>query len=93
MPPFPGGGPPPPPPPPPPGGGVPPPPPLPGGGPPPPPPPPGMGAPPPPFPGMGPRMPFGSSAHVLPPGVAPKKKYKQDVQLKRANWNKVCAVS
>ncbi|XP_027043261.1 protein diaphanous homolog 1-like [Pocillopora damicornis] len=55
----------------------------------PPPPPPGMGAPPPPFPGMGPRMPFGSSAHVLPPGVAPKKKYKQDVQLKRANWNKI----
>lgn len=89
LPPFPGGGPPPPPPPPPPGGGVPPPPPFPGGGPPPPPPPPGMGAPPPPFPGMGPRPPFGSPVPVLPPGVAPKKKYKQDVQLKRANWNKI----
>ena len=101
-PPPPGGAPPPPPPPPPPGGGVPPPPPLPGGGPPPPPPPPGGGPPPPPPPpgmggpprppGMGgPPMPFGSPVPVLPPGVSAKKKYKPDVQLKRANWTKVSA--
>lgn len=89
-PPGPGGGPPPPPPPPFPGGGPPPPPPPPGGGPPPPPPPPGGGPPPPPFPGMGPRPPFGSPMMpVLPPGVLPKKKYKHEIQTKRANWNKI----
>ncbi|CAB1325290.1 unnamed protein product [Coregonus sp. 'balchen'] len=66
----------------------PPPPPLPGmaGMPPPPPPPPGMGMPPPP-PGMG-----GWGAPVPPPlpfGLAPKKEYKPEVQLKRANWSKI----
>ncbi|XP_041710046.1 protein diaphanous homolog 1 isoform X3 [Coregonus clupeaformis] len=66
----------------------PPPPPLPGGPgmPPPPPPAPGMGMPPPP-PGMG-----GWGAPVPPPlpfGLAPKKEYKPEVQLKRANWSKI----
>ncbi|XP_078683942.1 protein diaphanous homolog 2-like isoform X1 [Branchiostoma floridae x Branchiostoma belcheri] len=75
----------PPPPPPPPGGAPPPPPPPPGGGPPPPPPPPGMGPPPPP--GAPPMM--GSPAMQLPPGMQPKKKYKPEVTMKRANWNKL----
>ncbi|NXD10889.1 DIAP1 protein, partial [Nothocercus nigrocapillus] len=68
-------------------GGIPPPPPPPGG---PgiPPPPPGMGAPPPPpaFGGWGP-----CAAPVLPYGLAPKKAYKPDVQLRRANWSKIVA--
>uniref|UniRef100_A0A671UA95 Diaphanous related formin 1 n=1 Tax=Sparus aurata TaxID=8175 RepID=A0A671UA95_SPAAU len=75
--------------------GPPPPPPLPGMGPPPPPPPPGFpGAPPPPpvfgmppMPGMG-----GWGAPVppqLPHGLQPKKEYKPEVQLKRANWRKI----
>ncbi|XP_038849865.1 protein diaphanous homolog 1 isoform X1 [Salvelinus namaycush] len=77
------------PPPPPPLPGMPgPPPPLPGGPgmPPPPPPAPGMGMPPPP-PGMG-----GWGAPVPPPlpfGLSPKKEYKPEVQLKRANWSKI----
>uniref|UniRef100_A0A8K9Y1Z1 Diaphanous related formin 1 n=1 Tax=Oncorhynchus mykiss TaxID=8022 RepID=A0A8K9Y1Z1_ONCMY len=67
----------------------PPPPPLPGmaGLPPPPPPPPGGGGMPPPPPGMG-----GWGASVPPPlpfGLAPKKEYKPEVQLKRANWSKI----
>uniref|UniRef100_A0AAZ3RZX2 Diaphanous related formin 1 n=1 Tax=Oncorhynchus tshawytscha TaxID=74940 RepID=A0AAZ3RZX2_ONCTS len=67
----------------------PPPPPLPGmaGMPPPPPPPPGMAGMPPPPPGMG-----GWGASVPPPlpfGLAPKKEYKPEVQLKRANWSKI----
>ncbi|XP_007519043.1 protein diaphanous homolog 1 isoform X2 [Erinaceus europaeus] len=76
----------PPPPPPLPGGpGIPPPPPFPGG---PgiPPPPPGMGMPPPP--------PFGfgvPAAPVLPFGLAPKKLYKPEVQLRRPNWSKFVA--
>ncbi|XP_041122217.1 protein diaphanous homolog 1-like isoform X3 [Polyodon spathula] len=64
----------------------PPPPPLPGGpGMPPPPPPPlgGPGAPPPPPPG------WGFSVPVLPFGLTPKKDYKPEVQLKRANWSKI----
>uniref|UniRef100_A0AAY5KZ49 Diaphanous related formin 1 n=1 Tax=Esox lucius TaxID=8010 RepID=A0AAY5KZ49_ESOLU len=51
-----------------------------------PPPPPGMGMPPPP-PGMG-----GWGAPVPPPlpfGLVPKKDYKPEVQLKRANWSKI----
>ncbi|XP_032885737.1 protein diaphanous homolog 1 isoform X3 [Amblyraja radiata] len=88
-PPLPGQGAPPPPPPPLPGqGGPPPPPPLPGqGGPPPPPPLLGFGGPPPP-PG------FHGFANVpvvaaLPFGLEPKKEYKPEVQLKRANWPKL----
>uniref|UniRef100_A0A8C2ETR7 Diaphanous related formin 1 n=1 Tax=Cyprinus carpio TaxID=7962 RepID=A0A8C2ETR7_CYPCA len=97
------GMPPPPPPPPLPGapGMPPPPPPLPGapGIPPPPPPPPGMpGMPPPPPPMGGPGMPppppggFGGWAPPVPQlpfGLQPKKDYKPEVQLKRANWSKV----
>ncbi|MGH0128250.1 UNVERIFIED_CONTAM: hypothetical protein FKN15_011279 [Acipenser sinensis] len=62
----------------------PPPPPFPGGPgmPPPPPPPGGPGAPPPP-PG------WGFSVPVLPFGLVPKKDYKPEVQLKRANWSKI----
>ncbi|CAL8354942.1 unnamed protein product [Merluccius merluccius] len=89
------GGPPPPPPLPPGMGGPPPPPPLPGmGGPPPPPPFPGMGIPPPP-PGMGvppPPMMGGWGTTAPPPlpfGLQPKKEYKPEVQLKRANWSKI----
>ncbi|XP_078087665.1 protein diaphanous homolog 1 [Mustelus asterias] len=97
-PPLPGQGGPPPPPPLPGYGGPPPPPPLPGyGGPPPPPPLPGQGGPPPPppFPGMPPPPPgmFGGpvapAAPVLPFGLAPKKEYKPEVQLKRPNWPKL----
>ncbi|XP_056327782.1 protein diaphanous homolog 1 [Danio aesculapii] len=95
------GFPPPPPPPPLPGGpGLPPPPPpLPGGPgmPPPPPPPPGMaGMPPPPppmgGPGMPPPPPFGGWAPPVPQlpfGLQPKKEYKPEVQMKRANWSKI----
>lgn len=95
------GFPPPPPPPPLPGGpGLPPPPPpLPGGPgmPPPPPPPPGMaGLPPPPppmgGPGMPPPPPFGGWAPPVPQlpfGLQPKKDYKPEVQMKRANWSKI----
>ncbi|XP_061691682.1 protein diaphanous homolog 1 [Syngnathoides biaculeatus] len=69
--------------------GPPPPPPLPGMGPPPPPPPPpgGPGLPPPPPFGMGG---WGAPAPVqLPYGLRPKKEYKPEVQLKRANWSKI----
>uniref|UniRef100_A0A672S9N7 Diaphanous related formin 1 n=2 Tax=Sinocyclocheilus grahami TaxID=75366 RepID=A0A672S9N7_SINGR len=81
----------------------PPPPPLPGapGMPPPPPPPPGMaGMPPPPPPMGGPGMPppppggFGGWAPPVPQlpfGLQPKKDYKPEVQLKRANWSKIAA--
>ncbi|KAM9833453.1 protein diaphanous homolog 1 isoform 2-T7 [Syngnathus typhle] len=77
--------------------GPPPPPPLPGMGPPPPPPPPGGPGipPPPPGPGMPPPPPFamgawGAPAPVqLPFGLQPKKDYKPEVQLKRANWSKI----
>nr|XP_057918937.1 protein diaphanous homolog 1-like isoform X2 [Doryrhamphus excisus] len=77
--------------------GPPPPPPLPGMGPPPPPPPPGGPGipPPPPGPGMPPPPPFamgGWGAPVPPPlpfGLQPKKEYKPEVQLKRANWSKI----
>ncbi|XP_070693525.1 protein diaphanous homolog 1 [Pempheris klunzingeri] len=77
--------------------GPPPPPPLPGMGPPPPPPPPGCPGipPPPPGPGMPPPPPFGMGgwgAPVPPPlpfGLQPKKEYKPEVQLKRANWSKI----
>ncbi|XP_021176823.2 protein diaphanous homolog 1 isoform X2 [Fundulus heteroclitus] len=93
-PPLPGMGPPPPPPLP--GMGPPPPPPLPGMGPPPPPPLPGMGPPPPPpGPGMPPPPPFGMGGWgapappALPFGLQPKKEYKPEVQLKRANWSKI----
>ncbi|NXE53376.1 DIAP1 protein, partial [Casuarius casuarius] len=83
-------------------GGIPPPPPLPGsasGGIPPPPPPPGCPGIPPPPPGMGapPPLPpgFGGwgvpAAPVLPYGLAPKKAYKPDVQLRRPNWSKIVA--
>ncbi|XP_067423046.1 protein diaphanous homolog 1 isoform X1 [Emydura macquarii macquarii] len=52
-----------------------------------PPPPPGMGAPPPLPPGFGawgvPAVP------VLPYGLAPKKQYKPEVQLRRPNWSKI----
>ncbi|CAN9514985.1 unnamed protein product [Ophioblennius macclurei] len=97
-PPLPGMGGPPPPPPLPGMGGPPPPPPLPGmGGPPPPPPPPGGPGipPPPPGPGMPPPPPFGMggwgapAAAALPFGLQPKKEYKPEVQLKRANWSKI----
>ncbi|ELU08897.1 hypothetical protein CAPTEDRAFT_225699 [Capitella teleta] len=92
-PPPPGGGPPPPPPPPLPGmGGPPPPPPPPGGGPPPPPPPPGGGPPPPPL-GMlrmgAPATPGSPAAPQLPHGMKSKKKYNPEMQMKRANWNKI----
>ncbi|XP_004643915.1 protein diaphanous homolog 1 isoform X3 [Octodon degus] len=87
--------------------GIPPPPPLPGGAgiPPPPPPLPGI-PPPPPFPGgpgipppppgmgMPPPPPFGfgvPAAPVLPFGLAPKKVYKPEVQLRRPNWSKFVA--
>ncbi|XP_073477055.1 protein diaphanous homolog 1-like isoform X2 [Aquarana catesbeiana] len=87
-------------PPPPPFPGAPPPPPLPGGPGLPPPPPPfpgGPGVPPPPPPGMlgGPPPPpgFGSwgvpAVPALPFGLAPKKEYKPEVQLKRPNWSKI----
>ncbi|XP_019739721.1 protein diaphanous homolog 1 isoform X2 [Hippocampus comes] len=77
--------------------GLPPPPPLPGMGPPPPPPPPGGPGipPPPPGPGMPPPPPsgmggWGRPAVVqLPHGLQPKKEYKPEVQLKRANWSKI----
>ncbi|XP_043347093.1 protein diaphanous homolog 1 isoform X2 [Dermochelys coriacea] len=91
-PPLPGGpGIPPPPPPPLPGGpGIPPPPPPPlPGGPGIPPPPPGMGAPPPLPPGFGG---WGApAAPALPYGLAPKKQYKPEVQLRRPNWSKIVA--
>uniref|UniRef100_I3JBL6 Diaphanous related formin 1 n=1 Tax=Oreochromis niloticus TaxID=8128 RepID=I3JBL6_ORENI len=73
--------------------GPPPPPPLPGMGPPPP-PPGGPGIPPPlPCPGMA--SPFGMGGWgapappALPFGLKPKKEYKPEVQLKRANWSKI----
>ncbi|XP_070769348.1 protein diaphanous homolog 1-like [Enoplosus armatus] len=77
--------------------GPPPPPPLPGMGPPPPPPPPGGPGipPPPPGPGMPPPPPFGMGGWgapappPLPFGLQPKKDYKPEVQLKRANWGKI----
>ncbi|XP_024139155.1 protein diaphanous homolog 1 isoform X2 [Oryzias melastigma] len=77
--------------------GPPPPPPLPGMGPPPPPPPPGAPGlpPPPPGPGMPPPPPFGMGGWgapappQLPFGLQPKKEYKPEVQLKRANWSKI----
>ncbi|MCJ8735748.1 hypothetical protein PDJAM_G00251050 [Pangasius djambal] len=78
----------------------PPPPPLPGapGMPPPPPPPPGIPGmpPPPPMPGMPPPPPggFGTWAAPVPQlpfGLQPKKEYKPEVQLKRANWSKIAA--
>uniref|UniRef100_A0A8C7XQ98 Diaphanous related formin 1 n=1 Tax=Oryzias sinensis TaxID=183150 RepID=A0A8C7XQ98_9TELE len=79
--------------------GPPPPPPMPGMGPPPPPPPPGApGIPPPPpgMPGMPPPPPFGmggwgvpAAPPALPFGLQPKKDYKPEVQLKRANWSKI----
>ncbi|NXA39766.1 DIAP1 protein, partial [Eudromia elegans] len=81
-------------------GSIPVPPPLPGmsGGIPPPPPPPGGPGIPPPLPGMGaPPLPpgFGGwapcAAPALPYGLAPKKSYKPDVQLRRANWSKIVA--
>ncbi|XP_043377265.1 protein diaphanous homolog 1 isoform X2 [Chelonia mydas] len=80
----------PPPPPPLPGGpGIPPPPPPLPGGPGIPPPPPGMGAPPPPPPGFGG---WGApAAPALPFGLAPKKLYKPEVQLRRPNWSKIVA--
>ncbi|XP_012583232.1 PREDICTED: protein diaphanous homolog 1 [Condylura cristata] len=62
--------------------GIPPPPPF-LGGPGIPPPPPGMGMPPPP--------PLGFGAPVLPYGLAPKKLYKPEVQLRRPNWSKFVA--
>ncbi|XP_075066041.1 protein diaphanous homolog 1 isoform X2 [Mixophyes fleayi] len=79
--------------------GVPPPPPLPGGPGVPPPPPPFFGGPgiPPPPPGfrVGPPPPPGlggwavAAPAVLPFGLAPKKEYKPEVQLKRPNWSKI----
>ncbi|XP_034635309.1 protein diaphanous homolog 1 isoform X1 [Trachemys scripta elegans] len=80
----------PPPPPPLPGGpGIPPPPPPLPGGPGIPPPPPGMGAPPPLPPGFGS---WGAPAPpALPYGLAPKKQYKPEVQLRRPNWSKIVA--
>ncbi|KAM4732380.1 protein diaphanous homolog 1-like isoform 2-T2 [Anableps anableps] len=78
--------------------GPPPPPPLPGmPGPPPPPPFPGMPGPPPPPPGPGmpppPPMGMGGWGAPAPPslpfGLQPKKEYKPEVQLKRANWSKI----
>ncbi|KAM8971907.1 protein diaphanous homolog 1 [Pelodytes ibericus] len=81
------------------GPGIPPPPPFPGapgipppptpfpGGPGIPPPPPGMGGGPPPPPGLGNWGP--PAAPALPFGLAPKKTYKPEVQLKRPNWSKI----
>ncbi|XP_034036949.1 protein diaphanous homolog 1-like [Thalassophryne amazonica] len=76
--------------------GPPPPPPLPGMGPPPPPPPPGGPGIPPPPPGFGMPPPpsfgmgaWGAAPVVLPFGLQPKKEYKPEVQLKRANWSKI----
>uniref|UniRef100_A0A8C6NHZ2 Diaphanous related formin 1 n=1 Tax=Nothobranchius furzeri TaxID=105023 RepID=A0A8C6NHZ2_NOTFU len=73
--------------------GPPPPPPLPGmPGPPPPPPPPGGPGfpPPPPGPGVPPPMCWGAPAPPsLPFGLQPKKDFKPEVQLKRANWSKI----
>uniref|UniRef100_A0A8D3E3D8 Diaphanous related formin 1 n=1 Tax=Scophthalmus maximus TaxID=52904 RepID=A0A8D3E3D8_SCOMX len=76
--------------------GPPPPPPLPGmPGPPPPPPLPGMGPPPPPPPPGGPGIPPPPPGWVapapppLPFGLKPKKEYKPEVQMKRANWSKI----
>uniref|UniRef100_A0A452IZ16 Diaphanous related formin 1 n=1 Tax=Gopherus agassizii TaxID=38772 RepID=A0A452IZ16_9SAUR len=82
--------PPPPPPPPLPGAtAIPPPPPLLSGGPGIPPPPPGMGGPPPLPPGFGG---WGApAAPALPYGLAPKKQYKPEVQLRRPNWSKIVA--
>nr|XP_032628420.1 protein diaphanous homolog 1 [Chelonoidis abingdonii] len=82
--------PPPPPPPPLPGmAGIPPPPPPLPGGPGIPPPPPGMGGPPPLPPGFGG---WGApAAPALPYGLAPKKQYKPEVQLRRPNWSKIVA--
>ncbi|KAM4621830.1 protein diaphanous homolog 1 [Polymixia lowei] len=78
--------------------GPPPPPPLPGMGPPPPPPPPGGPGIPPPPPGMGMPPPppgmggWGAPAPPpLPFGLQPKKEYKPEVQLKRANWSRIGA--
>ncbi|RWS14558.1 protein diaphanous-like isoform X2 [Dinothrombium tinctorium] len=94
-PPLPGMGGPPPPPPMPGMGGPPPPPPMPGmGGPPPPPPIPGMGGPPPPpLPGGGfpppPSFGFGPPQPNLPHGLKPKKEYKHDAPIRRANWKKI----
>uniref|UniRef100_A0A3B3ZGT1 Uncharacterized protein n=1 Tax=Periophthalmus magnuspinnatus TaxID=409849 RepID=A0A3B3ZGT1_9GOBI len=66
---------------------------LPGMGPPPPPPPPGGPGVPPPPPGPGmPPPPFGGWTAAPPPlpyGLQPKKEYKPEVQLKRANWSKI----
>ncbi|XP_067900199.1 protein diaphanous homolog 1-like [Heterodontus francisci] len=70
-------------------GGAPPPPPLPGQfGISPPPPPPGFPGMPPPPPGLF-GAPIPSAAPVLPFGLAPKKEYKPEVQLKRPNWPKL----
>ncbi|XP_054454189.1 protein diaphanous homolog 1-like [Anoplopoma fimbria] len=77
--------------------GPPPPPPLPGMGPPPPPPMPGFPGcpPPPPGPGVPPPPGFGMGGWgppappSLPYGLQPKKDYKPEVQLKRANWSKI----
>ncbi|XP_024864368.1 protein diaphanous homolog 1 isoform X2 [Kryptolebias marmoratus] len=75
--------------------GPPPPPPLPGMGPPPPPPPPGGPGipPPPPGPGMPPPPPMGGWGAPAPPalpfGLQPKKEYKPEVQMKKANWSKI----
>ncbi|XP_043982276.1 protein diaphanous homolog 1 isoform X2 [Gambusia affinis] len=96
-PPLPGMGGPPPPPPLPGMGGPPPPPPLPGmGGPPPPPPLPGGPGIPPPPPGLGmPPPPLANWSAPAPPplpfGLQPKKEYKPEVQLKKANWSKIGA--
>ncbi|XP_050819408.1 protein diaphanous homolog 1 [Gopherus flavomarginatus] len=69
--------------------GIPPPPPLLPGGPGIPPPPPGMGGPPPLPPGFGG---WGApAAPALPYGLAPKKQYKPEVQLRRPNWSKIIA--
>ncbi|XP_030427814.1 protein diaphanous homolog 1 isoform X4 [Gopherus evgoodei] len=68
---------------------IPPPPPLLPGGPGIPPPPPGMGGPPPLPPGFGG---WGApAAPALPYGLAPKKQYKPEVQLRRPNWSKIVA--
>uniref|UniRef100_A0A8C0JDX9 Diaphanous related formin 1 n=1 Tax=Chelonoidis abingdonii TaxID=106734 RepID=A0A8C0JDX9_CHEAB len=69
--------------------GIPPPPPPLPGGPGIPPPPPGMGGPPPLPPGFGG---WGApAAPALPYGLAPKKQYKPEVQLRRPNWSKIVA--
>ncbi|XP_037531214.1 protein diaphanous homolog 1 [Nematolebias whitei] len=75
--------------------GPPPPPPLPGMGPPPPPPPPGVPGipPPPPGPGIPPPPPMGvwiaPAPPALPFGLQPKKDYKPEVPMKKANWSKI----